>query len=214
VIPLTAETVAKATGATIATAAVYLPFLQGTCKAYDITSPRRIAGFLSQIGHESAGMSVLTENLNYSTASLLSLFGRHRISVADATKFGRGVGKPANQEALANILYGGPWGKANLGNTQAGDGWRFIGRGLKQLTGRSNYAACGAAIGEDLIARPEKLLEPVNAALSAGWFWSTHGLNKLADAGDVPAMTKRINGGDFGLEARAALYAKGLEVFA
>jgi len=75
------------------------------------------------------------------------------------------------------------------------------------LTGRSNYKRCGDAIGTDLIANPEKLLEPVNAALSAGWFWSANGLNALADKGDVAAMTKRINGGDIGLTQRQALYA-------
>ena len=80
-------------------------------------------------------------------------------------------------------------------------------RGLKQLTGRDNYLRCGQAIGEDLVANPERLVMPVNAALSAGWFWKTNGLNELADRGDVVAMTKRINGGTIGLEQRQKLYA-------
>lgn len=203
------EMIAAATGATRENAAKYQPFIEGACKAYDINTPLRVAGFLSQIGVESGGLSRITENLNYRVEALLSLFGRHRISEADARKYGRNdaIGQKANQEMLANLLYGGEFGRKNLGNTELGDGSRFIGRGLKQLTGRSNYKRCGDAIGEDLIANPERLLEPVNAALSAGWFWSTNGLNELADKGDVVAMTKRINGGDIGLAERQKLYA-------
>lgn len=213
-IPLTVAQVMKASGARAAEAEKFLPFLQGTCKAYDITSPRRIAGFLSQIGHESAGFSVLTENLNYSTEALLRMFGRHRITEAEAMQHGRRPGQPANPEALANILYGGPWGLKNLGNTQPGDGWLYRGRGLKQLTGRDNYRRCGNALGEDFVTHPDRLLLPVNAALSAGWFWSTNGLNAAADRGDVHTMTKLVNGGVNGLDKRAALYAQGMEVFA
>jgi len=213
-IPLTVAQVMKASGARAAEAEQFLPFLQGTCKAYDITSPRRIAGFLSQIGHESAGFAVLTENLNYSVEALLAKFGRHRISEADARKHGRTNQQKANQEAIANLLYGGEWGRKNLGNTQPGDGWLYRGRGLKQLTGRDNYRRCGQALAEDFITTPVRLLMPVNAALSAGWFWSINGLNAAADRGDVQTMTKIVNGGVNGLDKRAALYAQGMEVFA
>ena len=213
-IPLTVDQVARATGATQANAAKFLPFLQGTCKAYDITSPNRIAGFLSQIGHESGGLSALTESLNYSVDALLKIFGRHRISEADAKRHGRFLSQRANQEAIANLIYGGDWGRKHLGNTQPGDGWRFRGRGLKQLTGRDNYKRCGDAIGGDFIAKPDDLLLPVNAALSAGWFWHTNGLNKLADMGDVRAMTKVVNGGANGLTERQALFTQGMRVFA
>lgn len=213
-IPLTVDRVARATGATQANAAKFLPFLQGTCKAYDITSPNRIAGFLSQIGHESGGLSTLTESLNYSVDALLKIFGRHRISEADAKRHGRFLSQRANQEAIANLIYGGDWGRKHLGNTQPGDGWRFRGRGLKQLTGRDNYKRCGDAIGGDFIAKPDDLLLPVNAALSAGWFWHTNGLNKLADMGDVRAMTKVVNGGANGLTERQALFTQGMRVFA
>jgi len=213
-IPLTVDQVARATGATQANAAKFLPFLQGTCKAYDITSPNRIAGFLSQIGHESGGLSTLTESLNYSVDALLKIFGRHRISEADAKRHGRFLSQRANQEAIANLIYGGDWGRKHLGNTQPGDGWRFRGRGLKQLTGRDNYKRCGDAIGGDFIAKPDDLLLPVNAALSAGWFWHTNGLNKLADMGDVRAMTKVVNGGANGLTERQALFTQGMRVFA
>lgn len=213
-VPLTVAQIVKASGARAAEAERYLPFLQGTCKAYDITSPRRIAGFLSQIGHESAGFTRLTENLDYSTQALLTMFGRHRISEADAHRYGRKPGQRSNPEGIANCIYGGKWGAENLGNTQPGDGARFIGRGLKQLTGRDNYRRCGIALAEDFITYPDRLLMPVNAALSAGWFWSTHGLNAAADRGDVEAMTKLVNGGLNGLDRRVALYHQGMAVFA
>ena len=213
-IPLNIEYLMAATGANRENAEKFLPFIQGACKAYDITTPQRVAGFLSQVGHESGGLASLQENLNYKVEAILKLFGRHRISEEDARKYGRNdaTGQKANQKALADILYGGEFGRKNLGNTEPGDGSAFIGRGLKQLTGRSNYKRCGDAIGVDLITNPEKLLEPVNAALSAGWFWSANNLNELADRGDVPAMTKRINGGTIGLDQRQALYAKAMAV--
>lgn len=213
-VPLTVAQIVRAAGARPSEAEKFLPFLQGTCKAFDITTPRRIAGFLSQIGHESAGFTSLTENLNYSVEALLSGFGRHRISESDARKVGRTSYQKANQEGIANLIYGGEWGRKNLGNTEPGDGWRFRGRGLKQLTGRDNYRRCGIALGEDFITDPDRLLQPVNAALSAGWFWESHGLNRLADIGDVKGMTKIINGGDKGLARRIVLYHDGLEVFA
>ena len=214
VVPLTVAQIVKASGARAAEAEKFLPYLQGTCKAYDITSPRRIAGFLSQIGHESAGFTRLTENLDYSVQALLTMFGRHRITEKQAHLYGRKPGQRANQEGIANCIYGGKWGADNLGNVKPGDGWRFIGRGLKQLTGRDNYKRCGIALAEDFITYPDRLLMPVNAALSAGWFWSTHGLNSAADRGDVEAMTKLVNGGPNGLEKRIALYHQGMAVFA
>jgi len=97
-------------------------------------------------------------------------------------------------------------GRKDLGNTVAGDGVRFKGRGLIQITGRANYAACGAALGLHLIAQPELLEQPVNACRSAGWFWKTRGLNELADAGDQVRVTRRINGGINGLADRMALF--------
>jgi putative chitinase len=213
-IALTAAQLQKATGCTHARAELFLPFLQGAMKAYDINTPKRVAGFLSQISHESGQLETLQESLNYSVDAMLRMFGRHRISEADARRYGRTATQKANQEAIANALYGGDWGRKNLGNTQPGDGWRYRGRGLKQLTGRANYADFSAAIGEDFVAEPDRLLLPVNAALSAGWFWGTNGLNALADRGDVPAMTKRINGGDIGLKERTALYGQAMQVLA
>lgn len=213
-VPLTVDQIVRASGARSAEAERFLPYLQGTCKAYEITTPARLAGFLSQIGHESAGFTRLQENLDYSTEALLSLFGRHRITEEQARRYGRRPGQKAHQEAIADTLYGGLWGAKHLGNTEPGDGWRYRGRGLKQLTGRDNYRRCGLALAEDFIGQPDRLLMPVNAALSAGWFWAAHGLNQVADRGDVLTMTKFINGGTFGLDRRTALYQAGMQVFA
>lgn len=105
-------------------------------------------------------------------------------------------------------------GRVDLGNTQRGDGVRFRGRGLLQVTGRANYAACGKALGLDLLAQPELLEQNVNACRSAGWFWQTKGLNALADAGDQERVTRRINGGVNGLAERLALYQAARKVLA
>lgn len=105
-------------------------------------------------------------------------------------------------------------GRADLGNTVTGDGFKYRGRGLIQVTGRANYAACGEALGVDLINHPEQLEQPQYACLSAAWFWATKGLNTLADAGDFLIITKRINGGVNGLAERQAFYATALKVLA
>jgi putative chitinase len=92
------------------------------------------------------------------------------------------------------------------GPAESGEGWAFRGRGLKQLTGKYNYEKCGLGLGVDLVSNPDLLLEPIYAARSAGWFWKTNALSTFADAGDIKGMTKKINGGYIGLEARQALY--------
>ena len=105
-------------------------------------------------------------------------------------------------------------GRADLGNTVKGDGSKYRGRGLIQITGRANYAACGEALGLDLLSKPELLEQPQHAAMSAAWFWSTRGLNTLADQGEFVKITRRINGGVNGLADRQALYDKALKVLA
>jgi putative chitinase len=114
-----------------------------------------------------------------------------------------------NPEKLANKVYGG---RADLGNTQEGDGFAFHGRGCIQLTGRDSYERCGSSIGVDLIGSPNRLLDPEYAAMSAGWFWNKKGLNSLADVQDYETMTKRINGGLIGLDDRKAKIAKALSI--
>lgn len=105
-------------------------------------------------------------------------------------------------------------GRADLGNTQRGDGVRFRGRGLLQVTGRANYAACGKALNLDLLAKPELLEQTDNACRSAGWFWQTKGLNALADTGDQERVTRRINGGVNGLDERLELFKVARKVLA
>ena len=105
-------------------------------------------------------------------------------------------------------------GRADLGNTQPGDGSKYRGRGFIQITGRANYGACGEALGLDLIAQPELLEKPQHACMSAAWFWATSGLNTLADAGKFEAITQRVNGGQNGAADRQALYARALKVLA
>ena len=105
-------------------------------------------------------------------------------------------------------------GRADLGNTQPGDGSKFRGRGLIQITGRANYKACGEALGLDLINQPELLEKPQHACMSAAWFWASRGLNTLADAGEITKISKRINGGLNGLADRQALYDTALRVLA
>lgn len=179
-------------------------YLLDAAELFGIRTPLQRAHWLAQMAHESRGFTVTRESLNYSVEALLSLFGRHRISEADAHKYGRTATQKADQKALANILYGGEFGRKNLGNTQAGDGWKFIGRGFKQLTGRANYEACGRATGLLLMTGPELLEEPEGASLSAGWFWKANGLNALADKDDIEAITRKVNGGTLGLAERKA----------
>ena len=200
-IPLTAEYLMAASVANRENAEKFLPFIQGACKAYDITTPKRVAGFLSQIGHESGGLAMLEENLNYKAETLMRVWPKRFPTLEFAQQFAR------NPQKIANSVYANRMGN---GDEASGEGWKYRGRGLKQLTGKDNYTAFSKAIGTDFVADPDLLLQPVNAALSAGWFWSANNLNALADNGDVPGMTKRINGGTIGLEQRQALYAKAM----
>jgi putative chitinase len=110
------------------------------------------------------------------------------------------AGKP---ELIANMVYSSRMGN---GPPQSGEGWKYRGRGAKQLTGKDNYKRCGDALGVDLVGNPDLLFEPMYAARSAGWFWKANGLSAFADAGDIKGMTKKINGGFIGLEQRQALY--------
>ena len=167
---------------------------------------KRASMFLGQIHVETGGFRTNVESLNYAYDSpMMRNFIRWgRISDADAKKFGRTVDHPAHQNALANILYGGEFGRKNLGNTQPGDGWKFRGRGLKQLTGRDNYRRFSRAwLGdESLLENPDRVGNPDGAVASAIWFWKANGLNEVADRGSVDAVTKVVNGGTVGLADR------------
>lgn len=171
------------------------PFLK-VFKKYAINTPKRVAHFLAQLHEETGGFIKLSENLNYTPAGLIETFGTNQISVAQANLYGRTAKRKANQEAIANIVYGGKWGKVNLGNTQVGDGWRFRGRGLIQLTGRVNYQAYKDYSGVDVIANPDLASRPDIAIDIAGWFWSVRfKLNPIADTNNITSITKKINGG-------------------
>ena len=142
------------------------------------------------------------------------------VGTARAAVFIAQVGHESGQLRWVREIWGptaqqaGYEGRADLGNTQKGDGSEYRGRGLIQITGRANYVACGEALGLDLISSPELLELPQHAAMSAAWFWSTKGLNTLADQGKFVKITKRINGGLTGQEDRQALYDKALKVLA
>ena len=115
----------------------------------------------------------------------------------------------SNPQAIANKVYGG---RADLGNTEEGDGWHFHGRGVIQLTGRSNYQVCGDALGQPFTKQPDLLLEPQWACMSAGWFWNKKGLNALVESEDWTTMTKRINGGTLGLDDRINKIHKAMDI--
>jgi putative chitinase len=172
---------------------------------YDITTDQRIAGFISQCAHESMDFNAMSENLNYREETLNKVFPRY---------FGPGKRNAAeyakNPEKIANYVYMDEFRTSKLGNTQPGDGWRFRGRGLKQLTGRDNYTRF--AKDYDLTAEEAAVwVETKEGALaSALWFWNTNKLNPIADTGNVAALTKKINGGDIGLADRQARYSKAM----
>ena len=168
------------------------------CAEFGIDTPLRQAAFLAQIAHESGQLRTLIENLNYSAEALLRVFPRH-FDVGQATAYAR------HPQRIGSRVYANRMGN---GDEASGDGWRYRGRSLIQITGHDNYAACGAALGLDLIAQPELLEQPGPAARSAGWFWHRHGLSRPADARDIETITRRINGGLTGLEDRKAHYAR------
>ena len=160
-----------------------------------ITSPRRMAAFIGQCAHESGGFRSLVENLSYSADRLCAVWPSRFPSVAAATPFAR------NPEKLANRVYSGRLGN---GPEASGDGWRFRGRGLIQLTGRANYAAFGASVGRTADDVAEWCASPEGAAASAVYFWSVNGLNDLAASWQLSALSRRINGGSVGLDHRIA----------
>ena len=165
-------------------------------KRYEINTPKRLAHFISQCGHESGGFKVFTENLNYSAEGLLKTFPKY----FNAETAAASARKP---ERIANRVYAN---RMSNGNEESGDGWKFRGRGCIQLTGRANYTAYDQAVPENVLENPD-LVAGALALDSAGWFWKTNGLNKIADAGDVTAVTKRVNGGTHGLADRQSRYS-------
>jgi putative chitinase len=181
----------------------WLKPLNDTFAKYDISTPIRQAAFIGQTAHESNNFKTLEENLNYSPEGLMKTWPSRFSDLPTAMKYAH------NPEKIANKVYGGRMGN---GVEETGEGAKYHGRGLIQLTGKEMYANCGQSIGQDLISNPNLLTIPEYAALSAGWFWNKKGLNSLADSGDYETMTKRINGGLIGLDDRKAKIAKAISV--
>jgi putative chitinase len=177
----------------------WLEPLKETFEKYGINTEKRQAAFIGQCMHESGGFKLLEENLNYSAKALMNTWPSRFPNEEMANQYAR------NPEKIANKVYGGRMGNAD---ESSGEGWKYRGRGIKQLTGKENYQRCSEALGVDLVENPDLLLEPKYATLSAGWFWNKHNLNDLADKSDIETMTKRINGGLLGLDARKVAIAK------
>ena len=175
---------------------------------YDITTEARVAGFIAQCAHESGNFMTLEENLNYKEETLLKIFGRYfGPGKRDAKEYAR------NPEKIANYVYQDEFRSSKMGNVKEGDGWRFRGRGLKQLTGRENYTNFGKSVNMTAEQAADYVATEKGAIESACWFWNAKKLNVVADTGDVVKMTKIINGGDIGLADRQARYKKAMEVF-
>jgi putative chitinase len=176
----------------------YVPSIDKAMAEFSVTTKDRQAMFLAQLLHESAMLTATIENLNYSELGLAKVFKKY-FDRNTAKKYAR------QPERIANRVYANRMGN---GDEMSGDGWKYRGRGLIQLTGKDNYVACGNGLGVDLIKNPDYLLTPDGSARSAGWFWKTRKLNTSADAKDILTNTKLINGGTNGLEHRTELYRK------
>lgn len=192
-------------------AAKWYPIAIDFFEKYDITTTNRIAGFMAQCAHESGDFKNLEENLNYSVETLLKVFPRY---------FGKGKANPTeyarNPEKLANYVYmdANRSKQGALGNTVDGDGWRFRGGGIKQLTGRSNYGAFAKGVNMSTEEAADYVRTMKGAFESACWFWKTNGIAKFADADDIVGMSKKINGGTIGLEDRKLRYSKAKAILA
>jgi len=192
----------------------WLPHVQAALARFGIESERQVAAWLAQTAHESGGYTMLTENLNYSADTMAVVWPKRFAEMGSdgkPKKDAKGKSIPSKfalalhrkPEMIANVVYAN---RMANGPTESGDGWRYRGRGLKQLTGKDNYTRCGKGLGIDLVASPDLLLEPEGAALSAAWFWSVNKCGPIADADDFVGLTKKINGGTIGLEDRQRRY--------
>jgi putative chitinase len=179
---------------------------------FGVTNHRRIAQFLGNVCHENGGFTKLVESLNYSPEGLMATFGRHRISESEAKAYGRTKSRPANQKAIANLIYGGDWGKKNLGNINPNDGWDFRGSGIGQPTGRANFKRCEDATGIQFTDHPEKMRDVENSMIAALTLWSKWGLNELADSGQTEAIRKKWNGGLLGIKEVKEAITRGLKL--
>jgi putative chitinase len=217
---LTAKDLALCTGAKEEVAEIWLPYFKAVLPGFGIFTKLRVAAFLAQVGHESAGLSALQENLNYSADGLANTWpGRYAKKLQNGSYAKNSVGRYLPSQ-LALKLHRKPFDIANncyanrMGNSDeaSGDGWKYRGRGLKQLTGKDNYGMLSKETGVDFVSQPDLLLQPVYALISACVFWKKNNLTTFADKGDLEGMTKKINGGLIGYSQRQALYKKALTI--
>ena len=202
--PETIKGALLAMGVSPARVSLYFNDLLATMDRYEISTSRRASMFLAQVAHESGFRSNPEENLNYSKERLVIVFPKY-FTEAKAAEYAH---LPAK---IANLVYGGRMGN---GPEESGDGYKYRGRGLIQVTGKDNYRACGHSLDLDLEHEPDQLCNPHPAVMSAGWFWEKAGCNALADNDLMTACTKKINGGTNGLEHRTALWEKAKAAFA
>ena len=193
---MTADQLIACLGCTQANAEKWAQYLTTAMDCWEINTDQRRAMFVAQLGHESALLACVEENLNYGPIGLLETFGKY-FTPEEAQVYAH------NPERIANRAYGNRMGN---GDEASGDGWRFKGRGLLQLTGRDSYQRAGDALNLGLIVHPELLLSPLPASMSAGWEWQEKGCNQIADLNDFQKVTKSINGGYNGLAQRLALW--------
>jgi putative chitinase len=167
--------------------------LNDTFSQFGILTPNQQAAFIGQCGHECGHFRILEENLNYRAATLMKLWPKRFPTLEIANAYA------GNPKKIANMVYANRMGNRD---ESSGDGYRFRGRGCIQLTGHANYFHAGKALGVDFVMEPDLVATPKYAAMTAGWFWSTHGCNEAAEAQDWVKLTKKINGGTIGLEDR------------
>lgn len=174
---------------------------------YGIDTPQRMAAFIAQCAHESGNFTALHENLNYRAVTLRKIFPKYFPTDELANQY---ASLPNKAEAIANRVYANRMGN---GDEASGDGYRYCGRGLIQLTGKENYSWFAASLEMPVEEVPEYLQTFEGAVQSACWFWETNNLNQWADKGDILTLTKRINGGTIGLDDRIKHYNHALHVF-
>jgi putative chitinase len=179
--------------------------LNETFGRFNVSTKRQQAAFIGQCGHECNNFKILEENLNYRADTLMKLWPKRFPTFEIANQYAR------NPKKIANMVYSGRMGNRD---EASGDGYRFRGRGCIQLTGHANYFHAGQALGTDFVMEPDFVATPKYAALTAGWFWSTHDCNRLAENADWAGLTKKINGGTIGLEDRIKHTNEALAVLA
>ena len=177
--------------------------LNETFQKFNIVTVRQQGAFIGQVSHECGNFKILEENLNYRAATLMKLWPKRFPTQEIANSYEK------NPKKIANMVY-----SSRMGNRDeaSGDGFRFRGRGCIQLTGHSNYYHAGQACGIDFVMNPDLVATPKYAAITAGWFWSTHNCNALAEGQDWIGLTKKINGGTIGLKERIEHTERAIQV--